>query len=157
MKPFFWNLLLALLWMFATGAFTFSNLVLGVTVGFLILFIAQRTGAPGHYAWQCWHIIRLGVYFLHELLMSTLRVMYDVLTPGHHMRAGIIAVPLDARTDSEITILASLITMTPGTLCLDVSTDRKVMYVHAMYVTDVEQFRQGIKQRLEKRVLNALR
>lgn len=65
--------------------------------------------------------IRFRGYFLWQLLLSNLRVAYDVITPRLYMRPGILAVPLDAEIDLEITLLANLITLTPGTLSLDVS------------------------------------
>jgi multicomponent Na+:H+ antiporter subunit E len=75
------------------------------------------------------------------------------------MRPGIIAIPLDARTDLEITLLANLITLTPGTLSLDVSADRRVLYVHVMYIDndDIEAVRRSIKDGFERRVLEVLR
>jgi multicomponent Na+:H+ antiporter subunit E len=88
---------------------------------------------------------------------SNLRVAYDVITPGSRARPGIVAVPLDARTDVEITLLSNLITMTPGSLAVDVSDDRSVMYVHSMYVEDPDELRRAIKEDLERRVLELLR
>jgi multicomponent Na+:H+ antiporter subunit E len=68
-----------------------------------------------------------------------------------------VAVPLDARTDAEIVLLANLITLTPGTLSLDLSDDRTVLYVHAMYLTDPDELRREIKEGFERRVLEVLR
>ena len=77
----------------------------------------------------------------------------DVIPPRARPRlsaavqiAGVIAIPLEARTDAEIVLLANLITLTPGTLSLDISADRKVLYVHAMYIDggDLDQARQQI-------------
>jgi multicomponent Na+:H+ antiporter subunit E len=68
------------------------------------------------------------------------------------MRPAIVAIPLDLRGDLEITLLANLITLTPGTLSLDVSSDKRVLYVHSMYVTDIAAFRSEIKNGFEKRV-----
>jgi multicomponent Na+:H+ antiporter subunit E len=65
--------------------------------------------------------------------------------------------PLDARTDEEITMLANLVTLTPGTVCLDVSEDRRTMFIHAMFVNDPDELRNEIKQGLERRVLELLR
>jgi multicomponent Na+:H+ antiporter subunit E len=84
-------------------------------------------------------------------------VAYEVLTPGFQMQAAIVAIPLDAESDLEITVLANLITLTPGTLSLDVSPDRKTLYIHAMHVDDVEEFRQDIKQRMERRVMEVFK
>jgi multicomponent Na+:H+ antiporter subunit E len=73
------------------------------------------------------------------------------------MRAAIIAIPLDAESDLEITVLANLITLTPGTLSLDVSQDRKILYIHAMHVRDVDKFRHDIKARFERRVMEVFK
>jgi multicomponent Na+:H+ antiporter subunit E len=93
------------------------------------------------------------------LVLANLRVAYDVLTPGYRMRPGVIAIPLDARTDAEITLLANLITLTPGTLSLDVSSDRSVLYIHIMYIDndDLAEVRRRIKTGFERRVLEVLR
>jgi multicomponent Na+:H+ antiporter subunit E len=157
MKALLWNLVLALLWTIATGAFTFPNLLLGFALGFAVLFLVERAGGPSHYAIRCWSVLRLLVYFIGDLFLSNMRVTHDILTPRHRMNAGILAVPLDVRSDIEITVFAGLLTLTPGTLCLDVSTDRKVMYIHAMYVQDPEKFLRKLKGGLEQRVIAALR
>ena len=72
---------------------------------------------------------------------------------------GVVAIPLDARTDAEITLLANLITLTPGSVTLDLSEDRRVLYIHAMYIDggDVEAYRRAVKDGLERRVLELLR
>ena len=82
---------------------------------------------------------------------------YDVVTPKFYMTPGIVRVPLEAETNLEITLLANLITLTPGTLSLDVSDDRKVLYVHAMYLKDKQAFIDDIKNGFEKRLLEILR
>ena len=89
--------------------------------------------------------------------LANLRVAFDVVTPTSYARPGIVAVPLDARTDVEITLLSNLITMTPGSLAIDVSDDRTVIYVHAMFVDDPDELRREIKEDLERRVLELLR
>jgi multicomponent Na+:H+ antiporter subunit E len=72
---------------------------------------------------------------------------------------GVVAIPLDARTDAEIALLANLITLTPGSVTLDISEDRRVLYVHAMYIDggDVDAYRRSVKEGLERRVLELLR
>jgi multicomponent Na+:H+ antiporter subunit E len=95
---------------------------------------------------------------LWQLLKSNLRLAYDVITPGYQMRPGVIAIPLEAKEDAEITLLANLITLTPGSLALDLSADRTILYIHVIYLDDdVETTRRDIKDRLERRVLEVLR
>ncbi|MFO7623255.1 MAG: Na+/H+ antiporter subunit E [Anaerolineales bacterium] len=157
MSALLWNLLLALAWVAATGVFSFDNLVVGFLMGFLALFISRRVVGSPRYFNKVGQVISLLGFFLWELLLANLRVAHDVLTPRHHMRPGVIAVPLDAETDNEITLLSNLLTLTPGTLSLDVSVDRKVLYVHAMYIDDAEEVRRKIKDGFERRVLEVLR
>lgn len=102
-------------------------------------------------------LIRLVLFFVWELLLANLRVAYDVVTPRHHMRPGVIAIPLDGRTDFEILALTNWITLTPGSLSLDVSDDRRVLYIHSMYLDEIEEARQHIKQHFEQPLLEVLR
>ena len=140
-----------------TGRFTLPNLALGFVLGYLILVFSQRVLGSSPYFAKGAQVVRFALFFVWELVLANLRVAYDVVTPGYHMRPAIVAVPLDAKTDAEITLLANLITLTPGSFSLDVSADRSVLYVHAMYIDDPEAFRRAIKDGFERRVLELLR
>jgi multicomponent Na+:H+ antiporter subunit E len=159
MKTFLWNLLLALTWTVATGQFTITNLTVGIGLGYLILFLAQPALGSSTYFAKVPQVLSFVLFYLWQLFLANLRVAYDVATPTHYMRPGLIAVPLDAQTDAEITLLANLISLTPGTLSVDLSADRRVLYVHVMYIDhdDVEAARRQIKDGLERRVLEVLR
>ena len=74
------------------------------------------------------------LFYLKEVLVSNLRVAYDVLTPKHHMTPGIIALDVADMTDAQVAVMANFITMTPGTLGLSVSEDHSKLYIHVMYV-----------------------
>lgn len=152
MNVLFINLLLALVWTFLTGSFTPNTLIEGFIVGYLVLWLASPLYGPSTYFKKFRQTISFLFFFLRELVSASLRVAYIVIKPEMDIRPGIIAIPLDVKTNTEITLLANLITLTPGTLTLDISDDRRVMYVHAMNVTDVEAFRQEIKQGFERRV-----
>jgi multicomponent Na+:H+ antiporter subunit E len=158
MRLFLLNILLALLWAAVDGTFTFATFGFGFAVGYLVVLVARPVlGSSGYYT-KLWQALGFMGYYVWELVLSSLRVAYDVLTPPFHMNPGIVRVPLDVQTDVQITILANLISLTPGTLSLDVSTDRKVLYIHAMYIDDddVEALRREIKTGMERRVLNLL-
>jgi multicomponent Na+:H+ antiporter subunit E len=159
MNIFLWNILLAVTWAVATGEFTLPNLIIGFGLGYLVLLFARRTIGGSTYYTKAPQVVSFFFFYLWQLILSNLRVAYDVVTPTHHMRPGVIAVPLEAKTDVEITLLANLITLTPGTLSLDLSPDRGVLYVHSMYIDrdDLEHARRQIKDNLERRVLGLLR
>jgi multicomponent Na+:H+ antiporter subunit E len=152
------NVLLALTWIALTGQFTPANLALGFVLGYLLLWLVQRTQEPLTYFARVRQVLGFAGFFLWELVKANLQVTYFILSPHRKMRPGVIAVPLDARTDAEITLLSNLITLTPGTLSLDVSADRRVLYIHSMYLGDKpDLFRQRVKEGVERRVLEMLR
>ncbi len=152
-----WNIVLALIWVGVTTNFSAANLLVGFLLGYVIISLTLRNveGFSG-YALKVIRVIRFIGFFVRELFMSNLRVAYDVITPTDYMRPAVIAMPLDARTAAEITIVANLISLTPGTLSLDVSADRRVLYIHVMYLDDREEVLKRIKY-FEARVLELLR
>lgn len=95
------------------------------------------------------------LFYLKELFVASLWVAYDVLTPKDHMRPAVIAIPLEAETDLEITLLANFITLTPGTLSIDISKDRKTLFIHNVYLEsdDMDKVRKQIKNGFEKKIL----
>lgn len=151
------NLMLSLVWVAMTGRFDVVNLLLGFAFGFIVLFLLQRVVGRSSYFTKSAVLVRFVVFYLADVLRSNIQVAADVVTPASRARPCIVAVPLDARTDVEITLLANLITMTPGSLAIDVADDRSVVYVHAMYVDDPDELRRAIKEDLERRVLELMR
>jgi multicomponent Na+:H+ antiporter subunit E len=96
--------------------------------------------------------LALARMFLRDLLMSVKEVVLIVLWPGRAPSSGIVAVPLDVRSEGGVTLLANMITLTPGTTSLHVSEDRKVLYVHVMNLADdtVAQIKGGLEQRVRQ-------
>ena len=135
------NVLLALAWAAVTGKMSAGNLVVGFAVGYIVLWMFSRiAGGSGYFA-NVVHIIRFALYFLWELLVATLRVAVDI----------------EGRSPAEVTLLANAITLTPGTLSLDVSPDAKSLYVHVMYASDVEESRREIQEGFGRRVQEMFR
>lgn len=151
------NLLLAVFWALASGRLTFGTLVVGFIAGFATLFVTRRATGTEAYTTKARGAVVLALVFIRELVEANLRLAYDVMTPTHYMRPAIVAVPLDAKSDFEITLLANLITLTPGTLALHVSEDRSVLYIHSVYTPDADRVRRGIKEGLERRILELTR
>lgn len=151
------NIALALTWAALSGDFRPTSLLIGFGLGYATLFVTRRGLGPSGYFVQVRRFLSFTTFFLRELLRANLRVAYDVLTPAPHMHPRVLALPLTARTDLEITALAYFISLTPGTLSLDVSTDRRVLYIHAMYAADAEAVRREIKMGLERRLLELMR
>lgn len=104
-------------------------------------------------------ILGLIIFYFRQLLSASFMVAYDVLTPKAHIKPGIVAFPLRAKTDLEITLLANLITLTPGSLSIDVSKDRKILYVHDIYIknNDLDKKKDEIRNGFENRILRITR
>lgn len=157
MTALFWNLVLALVWSLAAGGLTYRGFAMGFLLGYLALLGCRGLLPASGYFRKPWQILEFVLFFVWELVLANFRVAYDVVTPKLHMKPAIVAIPLDAETDEEITLLAGLITLTPGTLSLDVSPDRRTLFVHAMFVEDVASFRRQLKEGFERRLLKVLR
>ncbi|WP_119166494.1 Na+/H+ antiporter subunit E [Algihabitans albus] len=157
MNLFVLNLLLAIGWCALFADFTLLNLAIGFAMGFAALWVANPLFGGTAYFGRVLRLISLGGYFLYELVVSSLQVVWDVITPVHKSQPGIIAVPLDVEDPAEIAVLANLISLTPGTLSLDVSDDKKFLYVHGMFVEDPDILRREIKAGMERKVMEAMR
>ncbi|MTV24344.1 cation transporter [Nitriliruptoraceae bacterium ZYF776] len=95
-------------------------------------------------------------YYLWQLVLSNLRVAHDVVRPSAELPTGILRIETAARTPLEQSLLANAITMTPGTLTLEVEEATGVLYVHTLYAADRDAFTASIRG-LERRLLEALR
>jgi len=151
------NILLALAWAALTGDFSPGSLLSGFGNGLVLILFSQRIMSGPNYIHKVWRVLDLFVYFLFQLVVSNVRVAIDVLRPTASLRPGIIAIPLDVRTDEEIMLLFNLIMLTPGTLALDIASNRRELFLHTMSADNPDAVRAQIKNGFERRVLGVMR
>ncbi len=153
------NLLLAITWSVLQAEVTLGNLLVGYVLGYVILAALTKGGVfeESRYIGKVGLAVGLFLFFLWELVRANLRLAEDVATPKLGLRPGIIAVPLQVTSNAEILLLSGLINLTPGSVALDVSPDRSLLYVHVMYITDADAARAEIKEGFERRVLQLMR
>lgn len=152
MKALVLNVFLALTWVSLTGWMTASGFVFGYLLSYLLLLWLRPLIGVTTYFEKLPAIVSFVLFYVQEMIRANLRVARDVISIQRKSRPGIIAVPLDLTTDLEITVLASLLALTPGTISLDVSSDGRFLYVHAMFVDSANALRESIKNDLERRV-----
>lgn len=148
-------IILAVIWAAITDNFSVLNLLLGCAIGVVALWLVrERTARPVHVL-RVKRIISLGLMFLVELAVSAGRVAWLVIQPNINakLKPGIVAFPLKVKTDREVTLLANLITLTPGTLSVDVSEDRRFIYVHALSVPDKAELIESIASGFEAKII----
>ncbi|WP_404329720.1 Na+/H+ antiporter subunit E [Mesobacillus maritimus] len=151
------NFFLAFLWMFFKTSFTPAAFVVGYFWGLVILFIFRSYFPDRFYLHRVWSVIKLFFLFIKELLLSNLNVLKHVLKPKMDIKPGIFALPTVLQKDWEIMLLGNLITLTPGTLTVEVSDDNKVLYIHAINIDDVKDSVDGIKNTFEKAIMEVSR
>ncbi|ERJ60589.1 hypothetical protein M472_17680 [Sphingobacterium paucimobilis HER1398] len=151
------NLLLSFIWVALTGSMYYTNFLFGFLLGFTILWIMSRNDGDRRYFYKVPRIVSFVFYFLFQMIKANVQVAYDVMTPRYFMRPGVVRYPMNARTEMEINLLSMMISLTPGTLILDISEDKKTLYIHVMYLDDPKKFVQETKTGLERRLLEALR
>ncbi|GLQ10320.1 Na+/H+ antiporter subunit E [Devosia yakushimensis] len=154
MSPAVIVIVLALGWATITGNFSGLNLLFGAAIGALAVLLLRSAFAPPRALLKLRRIISLALLFLYELMVSAIRVAIIVLTPDlkSALRPAIVAVPLTVKSDAEITLLANLITLTPGTLSVDVSDDRSLLYVHVLTLSTREALIADIASGFETKV-----
>lgn len=148
-------ILLAITWAAITGTFSLGNLLLGGAIGILALWVIRLQIARPKFLGRIPKAFGLAMLFLYELVLSAIKVLGLVLSPNMHqkLQPGIIAFPLRVKTDMEITLLANLITLTPGTLSVDVSDDRTKLYVHALSVPNKRALIKDIATGFEAKIM----
>jgi multicomponent Na+:H+ antiporter subunit E len=156
MTFFLWNMALALIWALAWG-FTPENVLIGFLLGYLLMSVTRRAFPPTSYFDKVGQLARLVALFVGDFVVANLQIARLVLTPRLRFQPGIVAVPLDTRSDLEITLVSNLLTLTPGSLSLEVSPDRQVLYVHGMDVVDGQDFVRKVKTTFEAPTLKVLR
>ena len=97
-------------------------------------------------------LLRIVAAFTVELAKATWATIRAALAPPGRLRPAILAVPLDLRSPAAITLFADMVTLTPGTTSLDVSADRRTLYVHCLDVADPEAAVADMKRSLERPV-----
>jgi len=101
-------------------------------------------------------IMYLCKYFVKEFIRSNIRLTKEIITPKINLHPAVVKVPLHLRTDVGVMVLTNISNLTPGTLVVGISDDRKHLFVHTIYLEGgtLETFKTYMSDGLEKRLLN---
>lgn len=147
---------LALGWMVLNERYSIGEFLIGYTVGAIIVRTLGdfwpgplRIAHPGRF-------FRLALEFAKAIIVANLSVAWTVVRPRLDIHPAFVIVPLDLDDDLRITALANMITLTPGTLSVDVAPDRSALYVHCLDVNDADAVRASIKDVFERGIEESL-
>lgn len=146
------NFVISFIWMFLKGSFAPDTFLIGFIIGLILIYITRRFFTDKFYLYRVVSILKLVGIFLRELVLSNIAVLKIILRPRLKITPGIFALETDLTKDWEITILCNLITLTPGTLVVDISEDNKILYIHAMDISDKDATVNSIKNTFEKAI-----
>ena len=147
------NFLISFIWMFLKSSFAPDTFLIGFIIGLFLIYVTRRFFPTKFYLFQVISILKLLWIFLKELIIANIAVLKIILRPKLAVTPGIFAMETVLTKDWEITVLCNLITLTPGTLVLDISEDNKVLYIHAMDISDKEGTITSIRNSFEKAIL----
>lgn len=151
------NVLLACCWMFLNDNYSGASFFSGYALGVLCLLFMRRFFPERLYFVKVWAIVKLLLIFTREVILANISVLKTILSPKLNIRPGIFAFRTDLTSDWEITVLSSMITLTPGTLVIDISDDRTILYVHAMDIDDAEKAIHDIRESFEEAIMEVSR
>ena len=146
---------LTLVWVCLWGDAEPGTVLAGIGVGVVVaLVIRPGDPSPVRSTIRPWPTLRLLVWFAWALVRSTTLVAWEIVTPGSNLREGIVAIPVRGVSDTVVTVVANAITLTPGTLTVEVWREPCVLYVHVLHLEDIEDVRrEGLE--LEARAIRA--
>jgi multicomponent Na+:H+ antiporter subunit E len=144
------NVLLAFVWLFLNTSNTVADFTVGFVLGAIVTgFYTRLSGSRDFYLYRFLEFLKFLVFCLYELYIACFQVLQLVLSPKLNLKPGIIRMRVNLPTDFQLVFLASLINLTPGTLTLEVSQDKKTLYIHALDINDAERIINGIRESFE--------
>ncbi len=146
MSHFALNLLLAIVWMLLRSDFSLFGLIVGFTIGFIAIAFARITPDSHGYVRASFGIVRLVFAFLIELVIANVQLAYDLLRPRPPFRPGFVRFEIADLGPAETVLLANLVSLTPGTLTVDIRDDGSELVVHSLYAGDPERVRRGLRR-----------
>jgi len=151
------NILIAFVWMLLNESWDAINFGVGYLIGFLIILSMRRFFPEPFHGRKLWSIFKLLFLFIVELFKSSVNVIIQVMRPKLNIQPGIFRSETILKTDFEITLLSMLLTLTPGSVVMEVDARAGVMFIHAM---DADDFRKNItktKRTFEKAIIEVMR
>lgn len=146
------NFLLAFIWMFLASNYSARAFIIGYLLGLICLFIVQKMLPGRFYFGKIWAFFKLTILFIKELILANIAVVKVVLNPKLTMNPAFFKYETTLTKEWEITLLSSLITLTPGTVVVHLSDDSKTLYIHAIDAADIDETAKAIRNSFEKAI-----
>lgn len=128
-------------WCALWGDLSVANVLWGAVAMTAVLLLLPATSIAGddRGALRPVATARFALWFAWALVRSSAVVAWEIVTPGNDITEGIVAVPLATSSPGIVTLIANTISLTPGTLTLEVRMDPPTLYVHVLHLHDLDE------------------
>ena len=153
------SLLLVVCWLWLNNTLEPGHVLLGTVLGVAIPYVTRRFWPEPLVVRRPLRVVEYAAVVLYDVVVANLQVAAIILGPLSRVRPAFVRVPLDLRTDFAVTVLASTVTLTPGTVSVEVEDDgtgRRWLVVHALRCLDADDMVRTIKERYERRLKEIL-
>ena len=153
------SLLLLVCWLWLNNTLAPGHVVLGAVLGVAIPFFTRRSWPEPLVIRRPLRVVEYAAVVLYDVVVANLQVAAIILGPLSRLRPAFVRVPLDLRTDFAVTVLASTVTLTPGTVSVEIEdggAGRRVLLVHVLRCLDAGEMVRTIKERYERRLMDIL-
>ncbi|MHA6250567.1 Na+/H+ antiporter subunit E [Oceanobacillus sp. CAU 1775] len=153
------NIFIAILWTLISDEqeLQFTTFVAGFIVGIGIVFLMHRFFGERFYLARPYALFKLLLIFGRELFTSSILVLSQILSPKINYEPGIIRYETDMRGEWEITMISLLLTLTPGSVVMEVTEEEDALYIHAMDVEQSKEMLLGSLSSFEKAIKEVTR
>jgi multicomponent K+:H+ antiporter subunit E len=143
------SVVILLLWAALNNAVSPGTLLLGAALGLALPLLTRRFWPDAPRLRRPGVALRLAARVASDIVVANLGVARRVLGPLSRLQPAFVEVPLDLADPFVATILASIVSLTPGTVSIDVDRTRRVLSLHALDAPDPQALAAGIKARYE--------
>lgn len=145
---------LTAVWVMLWESLTWANVLGGMAVALLVVWMIPAHRQEFHMGFRPFAAVRLLGYFTWKLVEASGRLTWEIFTPRNHVNAAVVSVPLQCRIPGVATVVANMVSLTPGTVTIDIDEDEMVLFIHVLHLRTVEEERAEVL-RLESMTLAA--
>ena len=162
-KPHVWfphpilSVVLLVTWLLLNNTVAMGHVVLGVILGMLIPWFTSTFWSEKICLGKIGVFLRFAMIVGFDIVIANITVAKQILSPNDSLKPNFLHIPLDVTHPLGISVLASAISLTPGTVSTDLSKDQKTLIVHALHVEDMDAEIAAIKSRYERPLMEVFK
>jgi len=151
------NLLIAMVWMLLHDEWNMLTFTVGFLLGFLIIFSVRRFFPTPFYGRKLWSIMKLIYLFSIDLVVSSVLVIGQIIRPKLNIQPGIFKMETKLKSEWELSMLVNLLTLTPGSVIMEIELEKGLLYVHTMDIHKLQDSVINTKNKLEDVIIEVMR